>query len=403
MLRRRLAAAGSLAAVCVGVGVAGHLLSSDRPGNHAAITAAGPQPVDPTRAQRVFYVDGDQLSSARLDGRGNGPASAPLFSAVPADTGWASPDGHWLLLADGELIDLTADRPLPAAQAVPPELVVGPGRDLSAAGPVELATSEPWADFSSRLVVAYGGRLSSVELATGASVTMGTGQLPAGDPVSNGAAYVVSGGLLPPSVARLFGGSAAAVARIERVSAGRPAQTLASGSQLAAVLGGSAGATVVAGQLAFSPDGSRLAVAVAGLGGTQRTGGVVVLNRGGGVLDVASTPFSAGRTWLAWSPAGNRLAFGIPLPTTPQLAAGAEFLEPQLWHPGTDTAHPAAGAGGEAPADPCLWSPDGAALLCGDGGQWSIVELDGSPQTTVTDAPGQPLAWVGGVPGSRHG
>lgn len=393
LLPRRWVAVG-VVALCLAVVVSVALTGADprssvgegRPDSRRPMGTAGP---------RVFYAEGDHLSSAGLDGRSHGPASTRLYSPQTADAAWMSPDRHWLLLADGELVDLSADRPVPPVQAVPPELVVGPGHDSLAGTSARLATSQPWADHSKRLIVAYGGRLSSVELATGASVPLGAGRLPAGDPLGNGAAYVVAGPPLPANLGQLFPGSLPVVRRIDHVTAGQPVRTLATGPELLTALGASPGATVVAGHLLYSADGSRLAVELALFDGSRRAGAVVVLDRRGGVLDVTATPFAAGRTWLAWSPTESRLAFGIPLPPR-QIGPGEEFLEPQLWRPGSREAQPVVGAGAQAalPAVACLWSGDGASLLCGDDTRWPIVTVVGGQERVVTPVPGRPLAWV---------
>lgn len=326
-----------------------------------------------------------------------------LYSPQSTDSAWASPDRHWLLLGDGELVDLSSDAPVAPVQAVPPELVVGSGGHLSADAGV-LATSEPWADHSSRVVLGDGDRLSSVELATGASMTLGTGRLPAGDPISNGAAYVVPGRPPLPSVNDLFAGPAPAVERIERVTAGQAPQTMATGAQLVAALGGQPGATVVASHLLFSADGFQLAVELTLFDGSRRAGALVVLGRRGGVVDATETPFAHGRTWLAWSPTADWLAFGIPLPQG-KVEQADEFLEPQLWRPGARDAQPVLGAGAQAslPPNACLWAADGVALLCGDDSRWPVVTVVGRQESVVSPVPGRPLAWVPAFARDPHG
>jgi hypothetical protein len=369
------------------------------------------QAPSPTSAARIFYGESDHLSSARLDGTSLGPATTQLFNRGPDMNApaWPSPDRHWLLLADGELVDLTADKPVPPIQAVPLELVAGSPTGVPEGAQAQLATSSPWADHSRRLVVAYGDQLSSVELATGATVALGTGQQPAGDPVSDGAAYVVPGTLPPLGDRDFFASAFAVVTRIERVSAGGRPQTLVTGPQLVSALHGSAAAVAVATSVVFSPDGGRLAVAIALIDGARRSGAVVVLDRRGGIVGVSPTPYAHGLTWLAWSARGDVLAFGIAFPRNgfsfDPSTGDPPFLEPQLWRPGSGRARsifiPTLG---NAPVlSACLWSPDGTALLCGDEQAWPFLSVPSGPVSVRDQAPGRPLAWVPAYAGSRHG
>ncbi len=368
------------------------------------------QAPSPTSAARIFYGESDHLSSARLDGASLGPATTQLFNRGPDMNApaWPSPDRHWLLLADGELIDLTADQPVPPIQAVPLELVAGSPIRAPEGSEPQLTTSSPWADHSRRLVVAYGDQLRSVELATGATAALGTGQRPAGDPVTNGAAYVVPGTLPPLGDKDFFAAPFAVVTRIERVSAGGRPQTLVTGPQLVSALHGSAAAVAVATSVVFSPDGGRLALVLALIDGARRSGAVVVLDRRGGIVDVSPTAYAHGLTWLAWAPTGDRLAFGIPFARTLSIGLGGDnppFLEAQLWRPGAGSARPVlAPAPGNRPLDtPCIWSPDGTQLLCGSELSWSFLDVSARRATVRESVPGRPLAWVPAYAGSSHG
>lgn len=213
MLPRRFALVGALApgvGVGVGVGAVGHLLTPNHTGNRSPSISQRRQ--GPTASPRVFYEDGNRVSSARVDGRSCGPASTPLYPAAANDSAWPSRNRHWLLLTDGEMVDMTSDRPI---QTVPPWARRRSGSEASDGSLVEMTTSEPWAkDCSSGVVVRLGGHLSSVELATGASVTIGTGQLPVTPPAT---APSTSTGPASSSVSGSF--EDRVVARIERVSA----------------------------------------------------------------------------------------------------------------------------------------------------------------------------------------
>lgn len=406
-MARRLVVAGLTLAVAAGVAVGA---VAQRGGSDQRL-ANGPKS-SPPASDRVYYAEADHVSRAGLDGRPLGVATTALFHrVVPTDPVWPSPDRRWLLLADGELVDLSAERPMPPVQAIPLELVVGPGGDFSANVQPTLATNAPWADHGRRLVVGYGGRVTSVELATGTSTLLGKGLLPAGDPVGNGAAYVVDGPA-PDLHARgqqdFFLSASAPVDRIVLATAGGRPRTLTSGPQLVAALHGPSGATVVASHMAFSADGSRLAVELALFDGSRRSGAVVVLDRRGGVVGVSPTAFGHGRTWLAWSPKENLLAFGFP--GGPQSITGPPqefFLDPQLWHPGAGDARELMrpnGRDGLFDALSCLWSPNGTQLICGDSNSWPIVTVAGRQVRKVETVPGQALVWVPAYAGgSRHG
>lgn len=404
-MARRYLAAGVVAAALVtaaGAAVLRHEDGGTSPKRRPAAASA------PTSAERIFFAESDHVSSARLDGRSLGSATTQLFNRGPDlnAPAWPSPDRRWLLLSDGELIDLTADKPVAPVQAVPLELIVGSA--IPEGVPQgRLSTGSPWAHHSRRLVVADGDRMTSVDLATGATTPLGTGLLPAGDPVSNGAAFVAAG--RPPELSGpqdFFVDYFAPVAAIARVSAGAPPVVLATGAQLAAALGGRPGSTVVAGHLSFSPDGSRLAVELALLDGARRAGGVAVLDRGGGIVDVAPTPFAHSQTWLAWSPKDGSLAFGIQFPRNNFVTADEPpFLEPQLWRPGSGKARPiTVPVRGNAPVlSPCLWSPDGASLLCGDELSWPVLTVATGKARVLDTVPGRPLAWVPAYAGKPRG
>lgn len=409
-MARRYVVAGLVAAALAGAAaVAVRQADGGGPDPHTSRRIA-PAPGSGAAAGRIFYPESDHVSAAEPTGRSLGPATTQLFNRGPEQSApaWPSPDRHWLLLVDGELIDLTAGKPVSPVQAVPPELVTvvenpGPQARLTAVA--------PWADHSRRVVLAAPyGRIRSVEVATGASTVLGRGQLPAGDPASNGAAYVVPAEGQAPTFGEqdFFVDYFAPVAAIARVASGARPVTLATRAQLVAALGGSRVATVIASHLAFSADGSRLAVELALLDGTRRSGAVVVLDRSGGIVGVSAIPYAHGLTWLAWAPTGDRLAFGIPFARTLSIGLGGDnppFLEAQLWRPGAGSARPVlAPAPGNRPLDtPCIWSPDGTQLLCGSELSWSFLDVSARRATVRESVPGRPLAWVPAYAGSSHG
>ena len=286
-----------------------------------------------------------------------------------------SPDHRHVVFSDGTELDL-------ATGAV--------SRPLAGAFPhIELAR-QPWAAGGTFLLVVFasGGTqldptLVGVGPQAGAFNSLASQRAFAADPRA-AAAFAVgaeAGGGKPLLVheTRAFVGG----------SSGSP-PVLASAAVLGKALGLRAGDLTLTDPV-VSPDGQYVAVGVAETrrGSRAPRGGWTVLSRAGDV--VVSTPTShAHPTWAVWSP-DDRLGYAE---TTSDGGS-------RLWV--TDPRRPAAkprlvtlptGTSRSVLAQPCVWSPGGELLVCGDSSTWVTVDVAGGRARVQTGAPGRPLAWV---------
>ena len=249
---------------------------------------------------------------------------------------------------------------------------------------------EPLADHDRFLALEYSGAsagpgdnaISVRSLATGKSESLGSGDLVAGDPAAAG---VVAS--LP--VASLTSGAPAnglwPDGMVVLRDAGQKAVVLGTAAQLYQDV------HLPAGTLANffpSPDpaGDKIAIVVQPLN-PAASAGVVVVTRSGRVVYAVG---GAGRSVsVSWSLSGQSLAIAGQGPHESVLriwtASGSPSVQPFPGHAGyTD----------------CVWSPDGAWILCAlagehsDGKQWVVAAASGGPMA-VTKGPGFPLSWIG--------
>jgi hypothetical protein len=254
---------------------------------------------------------------------------------------------------------------------------------------------EPLADHDRFLALEYSGAsagpgdnaISVRSLATGKSESLGSGDLVAGDPAAAG---VVAS--LP--VASLTSGAPAnglwPDGMVVLRDAGQKAVVLGTAAQLYQDV------HLPAGTLANffpSPDpaGDKIAIVVQPLNASVPAG-VVVVTRSGRVVYAVG---GAGRfvsVSVSWSQSGQSLAIAGQGPHESVLriwtAGGSPSVQPFPGH---------------AAYTDCVWSPDGAWILCAlagqhsNGEQWVVAAASGGPMA-VTKGPGFPLSWLGNGP-----
>jgi hypothetical protein len=221
--------------------------------------------------------------------------------------------------------------------------------------------------------------ISLQALATGRSVSLGTGDNVSGDPARPGVFTSVAAPIHPTASAnQVFPDS-----RVELRDAGRARVTLATTAQLDRALHLPPGAQAALLPIA-DPAGDKVAVAVQPTSAAARPG-AVVMTRTGHVIQ-AFTGLS-GLIMPVWAPSGKSLAF----------ATSGPQAQLYIWGSGrTERVRLPAGQYGS-----CVWSPDSAWILCPEqassvsGHTWLLASSDGS--TTVhTSGPGFPIAWLGG-------
>jgi hypothetical protein len=133
------------------------------------------------------------------------------------------------------------------------------------------------------------------------------------------------------------------------------------------------------------PAGDKIAIVVRPDG--RGSGGVVVVTRTGRELYALGGLGSYASA--SWSPSGRSLAIAAPGPRGSVL---------HIWNASGST--PVQPFPGQADYGDCVWSPDGARILCAlvgehsNGEQWVVAAADGGPMV-VTKGPGYPISWLG--------
>jgi hypothetical protein len=371
--RRLLAPAAVI--VLAGAVAAGVMLwpfASGRPG-----AAGRPDAAVGSGGRVVALTATGDLATADPDG-----ANVTAVSALGTvgQVASASPDGRYLSLGNGQVAIVRQ------GSALAPYPTKVPVSD----GSTEVAWPDSFADGERDLIVlaAYSGYASAinpisvVSLATGRSLSLGSGDMAEGDPQAPGAFLSVAA---PPrasaAVSQLIPDS-----KIELRDSGRPTVVLATAAALNHDAGQSQPLPV---QLIPYPDpsGDKIAVVVEPASGSQQAG-IVVLSRTGRLIGAVNGSLAV-QGVPAWSPSGRTLAY---------VSSGSGGLALRVWTVGGATltrSLPATGAGD----DWCVWSPDGASVLCGDSASstpsqdWAIARATGGAMASVR-GPGLPIAWL---------
>jgi WD40 repeat protein len=291
----------------------------------------------------------------------------------------ASPDGRYLSLGNGQV----------AVVRTGPVLASYPTK-TSVSWEKIPAWPDSFADHERQLVMllSYGADALATNpvfltsLATGRSVSLGVGDQVAGDPRTAGAFLSVAAPPRPSAAVTHFSPDS----RIELRDAGRPPVTLATAAALNHDLGQSQQLSV---QLIPYPDqsGDQIAVIVQPTAGSQQAG-IVVLTRAGRVIGTVPARLGV-RGTPAWAPSGGSLAYS---------SNGSNGPELRVWKIGGPIGtRPFPGSDGTYSW--CIWSPDGASILCaapgvGTGSQnWAVTGAAGGAMAGVR-GPGFPVAWL---------
>ncbi len=330
-----------------------------------------------TGGRVVFVTPAGELALANPDGSHLTRASS--FGAVGNSVG-ASPDDHYLSLLNGQVISV---RPGPELASYPAKV------QLSSLTTVALP--DPFADHERAVVMlsdfgdptqSASNPISVVSIATGRSVSLGTGDQVEGDPAADGAFATVTA----PSRASATVLTGNPDARVVLRDAGRPQAVLATAGALSHALGLARNLPV---SLAVypAPSGAEVAVTVRPAAGGS-DGGLVILRRSGRII---TTLRARGGTGPApgvpvWSVSGRALAY------LSASTSGAPALS--VWSGGGRISiSPLPSSAGRYGT--CVWSPDGRSVLCpaAGGSEWVVAPAAGG-RPAVARGPGFPVAWL---------
>jgi WD40 repeat protein len=359
------------------------------PSGRGTSPAAGPAPVVVTAPGRILVQAQDgSLSLASTDGRHGQPLKGLgiLAGGTPLSL---APDNRFVVAADATVVSLTGSAPAKVNTQVSFNFNLTP------------AFLGAFSDHDRAIVAAntgFGDGLTTplfvFDLATGSQVPLGSADQVAADPRAAGAFVSVAA---PPQPSATIPKQVPGLnpdTRLELREVGHPPVRLATASKINHTLG-----VLLSQPVALvpypDPSGAKVAVVAYPLP-DAKTGAVVILSRTGHVID--SVPAIAGPSLyqpLAWSPNGEAFAFVTVGNSGPELTVWSvgslsvttTFPDPTLYY------------------GPCLWSPDGSAILCNArhrgtvrvGQQaklsWAIASRGGGPMALVP-APGAPVAWL---------
>ena len=381
--RRLLWPAGVLAGAAVVV-TAVQLLPSlfaGSPASRSAATRPGHRPAGSViRASGRVVVVTTSGSLALANPDGSHLARAGGLGNV-GDAVAASPDNRYISLLNGQVISV---RPGPSLASFPGKV------ELSSNTTVPLP--DPFTDHERAVVMladfgdptfSSSNPISVVSIATGRSVSLGSGDQVAGDPAAAGVFTTVTA----PLPATAVSVRTSPDARVVRRDAGRPPVLLAKAGELSHETGLPRRLAV---SLAVypSPSGAEAAVTVRPAAGGP-VGGLVILTRSG--RTVAALPARAGTGPAAgdpvWSPSGTSLAY---LSTS---GSGASQLS--VWSAGRPGVVSSALPASAGRYGACVWAPDGTAVLCpaAGGSEWVVARAAGG-RPAVGRGPGLPVAWL---------
>jgi hypothetical protein len=349
------------------------------PATRSAAPRPGHRPAGPViRASgRVVLVTASgSLALANPDG--SHLARAGGLGSV-GDAVAASPDNRYISLLNGQVISV---RPGPSLASFPGKV------ELSSNTTVPLP--DPFADHERAVVMLadFGdptfsstNPISVVSIATGRSVSLGSGDQVAGDPAAAGVFTTVT------TPARSVSVQTSPDTRVVRRDVGRPPVLLAKAGALSHEAGLPRRLAV---SLAVypSPSGAEAAVTVRPAAGGP-VGGLVILTRSGRM--VAAVPARVGTGPApgdpVWSPSGTSLAY------LSSSASGASQLS--VWSAGRPGVVSSALPASVGRYGACVWAPDGTAVLCpaAGGSEWVVAHVAGG-RPAVARGPGVPVAWL---------
>ena len=346
--------------------------AAGRPGHRPAAgpaARAGGRVVLVTQSGELALANPDGSHLARATGLGH------VGNAVGA-----SPDHHYLALLNGQVISV---RPGPELASYPAKV------QLSSVLTVTLP--DPFADHERAVVLLHdwgdptqsaSNPISVVSIATGQSVSLGTGDQVAGDPAAQGVFAALTA---PPraSAAVLTGNPDA---RVVLRDAGRPQAVLATAGALRRAVG-LARRLQVSLAVYPAPSGAEVAVTVRPAAGGS-DGGLVILSRSGRIIAALRARSGTGPALgvPVWSASGRALAYlSASTSGTPAL---------NVWSGGGRILiHPLPSSAGRYGT--CVWAPDGRSVLCpaGSGSEWVVVPAAAGPPAVVRGL-GFPVAWL---------
>ncbi len=323
-----------------------------------------------TRSGALALANPDGSHLARVAGFGN-----------VGDSVAVSPDNRYISLLNGQVIRIS---PGPALASFPGKVQPGGGSAV--------ALPDPFADHGQAVVMlqdfgdpTYSSTnpISVISIATGRSMSLGSGDQVAGDPAAAGVFTTVSAAIAAGAVSLVTTPDARVVIR----DAGRPPVLLITARQLTRDLGLPRRLAV---SLAVypSPRGTEAAVTVRPAAGGPG-GGLAILTRSG--RTVARLPARAGAALApgapAWSPSGKSLAYLVTTSAgSPELSVWSACRRPLKSSP----LPASAGRYGE-----CVWAPDATSVLCpASGGSPWVIAPAGGGQPAVVPGPGMPVAWL---------
>jgi hypothetical protein len=342
-----------------------------RPGHHPAgpaVRAAG----------RVVLVTGSgSLALANPDGS---HLARPGGLGNVGDAVAASPDNRYISLLNGQVISISPG----------PRLASFPGK-IQLNSQAGVALPDPFADHERAVVMlqdfgdpTYSSTnpISVISIATGRSVSLGSGDQVAGDPAAAGVFTTVAARLSATAVTLQTSPDAVVVLR----DAGRAPVRLATGSELNRDVG-------LPRRLAVSlavypaPSGAEAAVTVRPAAGGSDAG-MVILTRSGRMVTAFPARGGAGPDLGApvWSPSGKSVAY--------LSATSSEAPRLSIWSAGRPiVSSPLPVSAGRYGA--CVWAPDGTSLLCpaAGGSEWVVAGAAGG-KPAVVPGPGLPVAWL---------
>ena len=372
------------------------LLERDEPGRITTSPAPTASAAREGAPAGILYIDSDKLAVADPDAGRPQAISVAFPTSQQRTTLAVSAARTAAVTEDGSLVAL--DR---AGLATPQRIVPADLEDFT-------VHRGGWAADGAALAfdVRQGAakRVGLLTLATGSVAMLADGINAAGDPRTPGAAYAAG------VVERTFQASSvesfqfADAARVERRAPSLPPVTLLTREDFLRLMGLPVGTPTDFTNLTWSPDGERLALTGVAMHTAPKElefaagrWGVAVLSRNGQVESFQALPPRHFVGSMAWSPGGDQLVFS-DFESVSHLQRPTAKLRSWSYGTGrpgvlTEIKVPE----GQQPFShgECMWSPDGARLLCGDDRAWYTIPVTGGTAGVAETVPGRPAAWLG--------